>query len=629
MSHHSHHDHEHALAPRYRDNGYGAAINETLDVVDAIEIMAIEDNRLMFSEEDLLADIEDVTAFEIDEAIDQVLSGNGAKVNVNGHRLDAEDLAAAYAGLGVSVPDNLEGTKPVENGIAWMNEDVADAHVDVEVPLAEVEADAAAAVVDNLTAASNDTRAIQNSSFLHRACLDKRVTLEVIEYLVDVFPEAAEILTDEFCPKKETNAYPLHLACYNENCPSSVIELLVKKNPEALSHLCIVEVGVRGEGDDGEEYVEGLPLHYYLSRESNRDFATVKLLVDAYRGALTTAGDESRFAPLHTLVCNPNEEDLYETAAFLVKTEPSSLRLTDRNDQVPLHIACTNKSMTPGIVALLLEQWPQSFAQQDNCGGIPLHTLCYTNDGLDESVSMEILKLLIAAAPSSVRHADSDGDLPIHIAADNKSPEFCKILIDAWYPDAVRFESDDGILPVHQACGYGRVETVEYLLDLYPQGIKARTNAGFLPIHEAAYRLEGSQAEIVEMLLEIDPSQAASLAADGDHLPLHLACDSDDVDLRAVQLLFDAHPDAVTTPDGEGRNPLEIARAQNVPTHEVISFLERQMAYALQSKDAAYMSSTDFRGRLPLHNELLDDAPLRGLLPRRKETAARRKESFP
>jgi len=99
-SHHSHHskvsyhssqhDHSHALASSNdnANNGakYTVAINENLEVVEAIEIMAIEHTnyRLMLDEEDILADIDDVTVLDIGEAIDQWLSGRGAKVDVNG-----------------------------------------------------------------------------------------------------------------------------------------------------------------------------------------------------------------------------------------------------------------------------------------------------------------------------------------------------------------------------------------------------------------------------------------------------------------------------------------------------------------------------------------------------------------
>ena len=76
---------EHVLKAA-NDAAYNAVMkhiapSEAMGVVDAIE-MAMEDDILINEEE--LAEIEDVTALEIDEAIDQVLSGGPASANGDG-----------------------------------------------------------------------------------------------------------------------------------------------------------------------------------------------------------------------------------------------------------------------------------------------------------------------------------------------------------------------------------------------------------------------------------------------------------------------------------------------------------------------------------------------------------------
>lgn len=133
--------------------------------------------------------------------------------------------------------------------------------------------------------------AIDQSSFLHCACFNSNVTLEIVEYLLYFKPDAACISTDLF----GTKVYPLHLACFNEDCDDSIIKLLMKNNPSALHHLCTVEaedtqmhrVGCR----------QGLPLHYYLCRSANRSIATAKILVDAYPEALIPDNCESGWTP--------------------------------------------------------------------------------------------------------------------------------------------------------------------------------------------------------------------------------------------------------------------------------------------------------------------------------------------
>ena len=64
--------------------------------------------------------------------------------------------------------------------------------------------------------------AVQNSSFLHEACRNEKVTLPIIEFLLDAFPGAASVGSTLFCSKdylvnyaheQWATSYPLHLEC--------------------------------------------------------------------------------------------------------------------------------------------------------------------------------------------------------------------------------------------------------------------------------------------------------------------------------------------------------------------------------------------------------------------------------
>ena len=84
----------------------------------------------------------------------------------------------------------------------------------------------------------------------------------------------------------------------------------MKKNPSALSHLCKVDEGIVGcayynYASVYEKYAGGLPLHCYITRESNMDLSTIKMLVEAYPEVLTTCDDETRVTPIHKLLDNP------------------------------------------------------------------------------------------------------------------------------------------------------------------------------------------------------------------------------------------------------------------------------------------------------------------------------------
>lgn len=131
-------------------------------------------------------------------------------------------------------------------------------------------------ILSSLPSLSNDNdslqiqTALQEHPFLHKACMNENVTTEIIQCLLQQFPNAAQVGSVKFCPIGETIAFPLHLACQNQNCCIGVIELLIKKYPEALQLSCIADEGIPFF-EASEFYISGLPLHYYLSREKNVD----------------------------------------------------------------------------------------------------------------------------------------------------------------------------------------------------------------------------------------------------------------------------------------------------------------------------------------------------------------------
>ena len=448
----------------------------------------------------------------------------------------------------------------------------------------------------------SDSNAIQSSSFFHQACSNRNITVEIIQLLLNNYPEVTNIGSD-FCSENGSTAYPLHFACYNSDCPSAVIELLLKKNPSVVSHFCYFYEGVNHTD------AEGLPIHYYLSRASNIDLGVVKLLVTAYPEALVTADAETKCTPIHTLLCNPNIKSLFDIVQFLSEANPSSLRLLNEQDRIALHVACSNKNINSKIVQLLLDAWPESIRWPDNYGCLPIDFIC-KNENLNETASLEILALHIEAYPASIRRDDMGGNLPIHVAIAKKSLDFCKILIDA-YPESVRIGLETVGLPIHLACRRGRLDKVKYLLKLYPESIDMKAKNGFLPIHDAAHWGGKHKIEIIQFLLMHQPDGASRVvstlqghAVHEGRLPLHLACDNG-LNLSAVQVLFDAYQEAIQSKDRRGKVPLDLTW-----NTEVNLFLKTQLAYARKAKNIDAMTTEDCNGWLPLHHALHDKASL-------------------
>jgi ankyrin repeat protein len=156
----------------------------------------------------------------------------------------------------------------------------------------------------------------------------------------------------------------------------------------------------------------------------------------------------------------------------LLEYFPGTASATDHDGPTPLHFLCENKNVTLEIMRLLIDAFPDALRQQDNFGWMSLHSLC-ENEHLDDAVALEILNFLLEKCPESARHTNSDGNLPLHIACGKgaKSPEFCRILIEA-YPGSERMADDNtGALPFHWACFNGKVATAEYLYKRYPDAM--------------------------------------------------------------------------------------------------------------------------------------------------------------
>jgi len=472
---------------------------------------------------------------------------------------------------------------------------------------------------------------LHNSSFLHRLCFNNNITLEMVKYLLDLYPEA--INSSISLPEAEIfSAFPLHMACRNYECPNEVIQLLLQK--EHLYQLTFMSyMGFNWDNTGiiihhGNTRAHGgLPLHYYLSRPSNVDLNIVKQLVTTNIGVLLLADENTKCTPIHILMNNKSIGDLFDVMKYLVETNPSSLLAKDEHDQTPLAVACKNKSITAGTIRFLLEACPSSIHQRNNCNELPIHSLCEVNT--DGGVAIEILKLLLKAHPDSVTQTDGEGYLPLHLAAMNKSPAFCKILVDA-YPELAKRVDDDGDLPIHNACHRGRPDTVEYLFELYPESLHIRNNNGYLPIHEACGHPNKNTAEIVKFLLLHDPDCLSKPVVsdfnsdDEGSLPLHLIwSESWGMDeFNMTELLFDLYPEAILIRNRLGQLPIDIIREDldqltgsndidcEQRLQELIRFLSTQMNYARQAQDQNAMRMPDRFGFLPLHNAIRDGAPL-------------------
>eukprot|EP00956_Cyclotella_meneghiniana_P045807 scaffold385568_cov199-Cyclotella_meneghiniana.AAC.1 len=125
-------------------------------------------------------------------------------------------------------------------------------------------------------------------------------------------------------------------------------------------------------------YPSGLPLHHYLSRLQNVDIEIVKYMVEKYPDALILVGENITSTPLHVLVNNSYVGAMLDIVKYLVEYEPMSLRRNDahpHSEQIPLHNAFHNQSITKEIIQYLIDKWPEALQEGNHTEYTPLHLL--------------------------------------------------------------------------------------------------------------------------------------------------------------------------------------------------------------------------------------------------------------
>jgi ankyrin repeat protein len=237
----------------------------------------------------------------------------------------------------------------------------------------------------------------------------------------------------------------------------------------------------------------------------------------------------------------------------------------------PLHAALFGNSnrVSVNIVQLLVDAAPTAVGIVDSGGRGIFHQLCCMN--LDESTAVEILKFLIVKCPGGVRHIDKDGHLPLHMGILNRSHEFCRVLVEA-YPgsEKIRDVYNQRLLPLILTCSKGKYDlaTVEYLYNLYPDAIQEPLTVevdGWPICYIISYMYSRNDPkaalEIVQLLLNRNPDLAEQrFEVEGEELSLLFwACEfqhthqNSEACIQLIKVIFDACPAALIdfpAPDG-------------------------------------------------------------------------------
>eukprot|EP00956_Cyclotella_meneghiniana_P017742 scaffold29178_cov63-Cyclotella_meneghiniana.AAC.5 len=487
---------------------------------------------------------------------------------------------------------------------------------------------------------------LNGSDFFHRVCMNPKVTLDIVEYLVGLYPDAVENVAS-------WGTYPLHMACLNEHCPNSAVKFLMNKNCDAI-RLCSSEEYMWDKRGCERLIERGLPLHIYLSRTKNLDIDIVKDMVMQYPDSLMVGGDNGiKSNPIHVVFRNPNLGAMLDVVKYLVHSEPSLLQSGDSDGNLPLHLACCNASTTVEIVNYLVDSHPAATSQNDRYNSLPINLLCSNENDMPDDVSIAILNILLEVHRPGLLNPGISGSLPIHFAVSNmkRSLEFCRILLDA-NPLSVTHRDANDDLPFHYACSCGHLNTVKYLYELYPESIGitgyeleyplncACDNEnlevlkyvyelypeamklkvlGQLPIHKTIYAEDASdehKLKILQFITHCDPICVSQPNDSGD-LPLHCACA--ELSISLIKYLYDLHPEAILERGSNGKLPIGIVREsleedreenEASPVEDIIAFLGIQQNYARTASNVELLTTPDDNGWLPLHHALHNNSPV-------------------
>lgn len=186
-------------------------------------------------------------------------------------------------------------------------------------------------------------------------------------------------------------------------------------------------------------------------------------------------------------------------------------------DTTPLHLACRN-GPPADVVRMLVRAAPQTVRWADSFGWLPLHYACANE------ANEEVLVLLAEEFPDGKTWADKRKRTPLHFAlghTERPAGEDAVRLLSG--TGAALFPDENGMLPLHYACAYGATEeALKALTDDHVDTIAAPDSKGRTPLHFALGNADRPASPgVVRLLLSRNPAVVNSIDAEGN-LPVHL-----------------------------------------------------------------------------------------------------------
>ena len=214
-----------------------------------------------------------------------------------------------------------------------------------------------------------------------------------------------------------------------------------------------------------------------------------------------------------------------------------------------VHYACMNENVTLEIIEFLLNNNIKSFPDAAQV----LSTEFLTRQGDETSISETY---------------------PLHIACSNEHcpGEVIRFLVELYPPacehlsninGGVHYDAYQGAgLPLHYYLARNKnvdIDTVKLFVEIYPQSLMIQgeddEEEACYPIHAILSNEKTNIHEILSYMLELEPSSIQLLDGRGS-TPLHVACQSQGVNLAIVENLFNTWPEAIQMRNVSGYLPI-------------------------------------------------------------------------
>jgi hypothetical protein len=223
---------------------------------------------------------------------------------------------------------------------------------------------------------------------------------------------------------------------------------------------------------------------------------------------------------------------------YLIRCHPAAICTVDRsNRNLPLHYACMVAAATPGsvsleLIILLVQQWPDACKVRNRDGNLPLHLAAQLlpdsniTDGINIprnssfeqkkyfenrlSLDIDTLEDILLELSDD----DSDDDEHDYLESQIKSPTSSQIKL----PKSVQAKNKQ-----NQQAQYNQyqnqLEIVQYLMEVYPEGLHFPNKAGLTPCQVAVQSVWKSNDHKTQSNVSSKPVVRGTLSSDDEMIP--------------------------------------------------------------------------------------------------------------